>query len=113
DVLTDDDPSTPPDLTVGDSGDAVLPVTGEAGRPTLLRTTARLSGIPELVATATAQGMTVTGSAGTGVLYARSPEERAVEEAAAAVEAVRATSTRLGGSTVVLDAAPEVKSVVD
>ncbi len=92
---------------------AVLPDADPAGRPTLLRTTARLSGIPELVATATAHGLTVGGSAGVGVLWASSPEDRPVAETVAAVEAVRATSTRLGGSTVVLDGTPALKAAVD
>lgn len=83
------------------------------GRPTLLRTTARLSGIPELVAAANAHGLTVTGSAGAGVLYAAAAEDRPVEEVAGAVQAVRTASTRLGGSTVVLDAPPPVKAAVD
>ncbi|WP_202863592.1 FAD-binding oxidoreductase [Ornithinimicrobium avium] len=86
---------------------------GGTGRPTLLRTTARLSGVPEIVATAAANGLTVSGSAGTGVLYAIVPEARAAEEVATAVAAVRATSARLGGSTVVLDAPPQVKAVLD
>lgn len=113
DVATDDDPYTPQELAVEPVGDPVLPDMGEGERPTLLRTTARLSGIPDLVAAATGHGLTVTGSAGVGVLHASSPEGRPVDETAAAVEAVRATSLRLGGSTVVLDAAPAVKAAVD
>ncbi len=99
--------------TVEGGSSGVLPGRAADGRPTLLRTTARLSGIPELVAAATDHGLTVTGSAGVGVLHASSPEGRPVDETAAAVEAVRATSLRLGGSTVVLDAAPAVKAAVD
>lgn len=82
------------------------------GRPVLLKSTARLSGIPALVEVATAHGATVTGSAGTGVLWAALPAS-APEEVVAAVEAVRRTSVGLGGSTVVLDADPQVKAAVD
>lgn len=88
-------------------------VPAPARRRTLLRTTARLSGIPELLAAASAQGLSVTGSAGAGVLYAAALDDRPVEKVAATVSALRATSTRLGGSTVVLDAPPPVKAAVD
>jgi glycolate oxidase FAD binding subunit len=114
DVVDDDgDPSTAQGLETEPGGDPVLPDLGEAGRPTLLKTTARLSGIPELVATATTNGLTVSGSAGTGVLYASAPEGRAVGDVAGAIEVLRGTSIRLGGSTVVLDGAPDVKAAVE
>lgn len=110
---SDNGDGTPRTSAVEADVSPVLPDMGEAGRPTLVRTTARLSGIPELVATATAHGFTVSGSAGSGVLYASSPEGRGVAGTVGAVDALRATSVRLGGSTVVLDAVPEVKAAVD
>ncbi|MFK5646295.1 FAD-binding oxidoreductase [Ornithinimicrobium sp. LYQ121] len=92
-----------------------LPTTGEAEepRPLLLRATARLSGIPQLVGELSRHGASLTGSAGAGVLHASLPGTTAPEAAAAAVEAVRRTSTALGGSTVVLDAAPGTKRTLD
>ena len=111
--VVDDEDGTPRELSVSADVSPVLPGLAAAGRPTLVRTTARLSGIPELLSTATGLGLTVSGSAGTGVLYASSPEGRDVAETLAAVEALRAASGRLGGSTVVLDAVPEVKAAVD
>ncbi|MGC5583947.1 FAD-binding oxidoreductase [Ornithinimicrobium sp. W1665] len=89
------------------------PVDPEEGRPVLVRTTSRISGVGELVSSALDQGMTVTGSAGVGVLHALLPGDRAPEEARTSVDALRATSGRLGGSTVVLDAPPAVKADVD
>ncbi|HSP59927.1 MAG TPA: FAD-binding oxidoreductase [Ornithinimicrobium sp.] len=86
---------------------------GQDARPVLVRTTARISGVAELVAVALAQGMTVTGSGGVGVLHALLPGDHEPERVRAAVDALRATSERLGGSTVVLDAPPGVKRVVD
>lgn len=82
-------------------------------RPVLVRATARISGVAELVAAAVAHGMTVTGSAGVGVLHALLPAASAPEDARAALDDLRAVSERLGGSTVVLDAPPEVKAVAD
>ncbi|WP_131105128.1 FAD-binding oxidoreductase [Ornithinimicrobium sufpigmenti] len=86
-------------------------------RPVLLKTTAVLSGIPDLVAEATRQGLTVTGSAGTGVLHAAMPSADGTaadpSAAAAALDAVRTTSTHHGGSTIVLDAPPDLKAALD
>jgi glycolate oxidase FAD binding subunit len=79
-------------------------------RPVLLKATARLSGIPELLAEVTRRESTANGSAGAGVLYVTvAPDERAAET----VEALRRTATRLGGSAVVLDAPPELKTALD
>ena len=76
----------------------------------LLKATARLSGIPELLAEVTRRESTANGSAGAGVLYVTvAPDERAAET----VEALRRTATRLGGSAVVLDAPPELKTTLD
>ena len=83
----------------------------EGSRPVLLKTTVRLSGIPELAAELTRAGATATGSAGAGVLWATLDPEG--EDVAGRVAAVRAASERLGGSTVVLDAPPEVKAGLD
>ncbi|MFK5583736.1 FAD-binding oxidoreductase [Serinicoccus sp. LYQ131] len=109
-----------PDLAVGTSAPpwwGVLP--GATGR-TLLRTTARLSGVAELVEVATRHGLEVTGSAGVGVLHAASADVddgggagASADVTAAAVDAVRAASVRLGGSTVVLEAPAEVRARVD
>ncbi|WP_122261561.1 FAD-binding oxidoreductase [Ornithinimicrobium cerasi] len=87
-----------------------IPTSDGAGSPLLLRTTARLSGIPELVAEATGAGLTVTGSAGAGVLHAAGDGGL---DASAAVTALRTTSVRLGGSTVVLDAPAATKTTLD
>ena len=85
----------------------------QSARPTLVRATSRLSGIPELVREATDRGFAVTGSAGVGVLHARLPEGTAPDAVRPAVEEVRALTLRLGGSTVVLDAPPAVKAGLD
>ena len=90
-----------------------LPVTEDEARPVLLRTTARLSGIPELVRELAAHGATVSGSAGAGVLHAALPVVGDAQSAALAVESVRRLSTGLGGSTVVLDADPATKPSLD
>ena len=90
-----------------------LPVTQDEARPVLLRTTARLSGIPELVRELAAHGATVSGSAGAGVLHAALPVVGDAEGAALAVKSVRRLSTGLGGSTVVLDADPATKPSLD
>jgi glycolate oxidase FAD binding subunit len=90
-----------------------LPVTQDEARPVLLRTTARLSGIPELVRELAAHGATVSGSAGAGVLHAALPVVGDAPGAALAVESVRRLSTGLGGSTVVLDADPATKPSLD
>lgn len=82
----------------------------DGSRPVLVKATARLSGIPELVAEVTRLEGTATGSAGTGVLYVTLPADGAAPEK---VEALRATATRLGGSAVVLDASPGVKAGLD
>lgn len=78
-------------------------------RPVLVKATARLSGIPELVAAVTDAGGTATGSAGAGVLHLTLPVDGAAER----IQQVRATTAHLGGSSVVLDAPPEVKSALD
>ncbi|WP_151527022.1 FAD-binding oxidoreductase [Serinicoccus kebangsaanensis] len=96
-----------------ETDDRPAPTSPLTDRPTLVRTTSRLSGIPELVAVATGHGMTVTGSAGVGVLRATLPEDTAAQAVAEAVQALRETSARLGGSTVVLDAPPSVKPRLD
>jgi glycolate oxidase FAD binding subunit len=83
---------------------------GATPRPVLLRTTARLSGIPDLVRELGSHGATVTGSAGAGVLHAALPSGGTVGPA---VDAVRRVSTTLGGSTVVLDADPPTKAGLD
>lgn len=86
-------------------------------RRVLVRTTARLSGIPELVEAATGVGATVTGSAGAGVLYAALPvaagDQQDPGDLRASVERLRARSVALGGSTVVLDAPAAVKAALD
>lgn len=82
----------------------------EGSRPVLVKATARLSGIPELVAEVTRLEATANGSAGTGVLYVTMPAD---ETATEKVQALRAATTRLGGSAVVLDAPPETKTALD
>ena len=82
----------------------------EGSRPVLVKATARLSGIPELVAEVTRLEATANGSAGAGVLYVTVPAD---ETATEKVEALRAATTRLGGSAVVLDAPPETKTALD
>ncbi|MDO5739751.1 MAG: FAD-binding oxidoreductase [Ornithinimicrobium sp.] len=82
----------------------------------LLKTTARLSGIPELVAELTSHGATVIGSAGTGVLYAALPVDAGSADAsslASALASIRRTSSALGGSTIVLDAPAALKPGLD
>ncbi|WP_134773633.1 FAD-binding oxidoreductase [Ornithinimicrobium flavum] len=79
-------------------------------RPVLLKVTARLSGIPELLAEVTRLEGTANGSAGAGVVYVSLPPD---EQAGGKVEALRRAATRLGGSAVVLDAPPEVKDTLD
>lgn len=86
---------------------------GTGARPVLLRSTARLSGIPELVGELRGHGATVTGSAGAGVLHAVLPGGGDAEAASRSVESVRRVSTGMGGSTVVLDAEPETKQALD
>lgn len=82
----------------------------EGSRPVLLKVTARLSGIPELLARVAEVEGTANGSAGAGVLYVSlHPDERA----RAGVEALRRAATRLGGSAVVLDAPPQLKADLD
>lgn len=87
------------------------PVEPAAQRPVRLKSTARLSGIPELVGVIAAAGGTTSGSAGTGVLSVALPAD--APDLAATVEAIREASIRLGGSTVVLDAPPEVRAGLD
>lgn len=87
---------------------------GKGGRRILLKTTARLSGVAELVSVATRAGLTVTGSAGAGVVYASvAAGDQDAADLAPAVLAVREASTRLGGSTVVLEAPAEIRARVD
>lgn len=82
----------------------------EGSRPVLLKVTARLSGIPDLVTEVGRAEATATGSAGAGVLYVTLPAQ---EQVADRVAALRSAATRLGGSVVVLDAPPEVKAGLD
>ncbi len=79
----------------------------------LLKATARLSGVPQLVAHASSLGFTVSGSAGTGVLYAADPGGTPGLPAPAVVQSLRTLSTELGGSTVVLEAPADVKPQLD
>lgn len=94
-------------LHPGQRGGAELP---EGSRPVLVKATARLSGIPELVAEATRLEATANGSAGAGVLYVTLTAD---EAAAGKVESLRTATTRLGGSAVVLDAPPDLKATLD
>ena len=82
----------------------------EGPRPVLLKATARLSGIPELIEEVSAVQGTATGSAASGVLYVTLPADEGV---GAHVERLRGASTRLGGSLVVLDAQPQTKAGLD
>ncbi|SDL57183.1 FAD-binding oxidoreductase [Tessaracoccus oleiagri] len=79
----------------------------------LMKTTARLSGVPQLVAHATSLGLGVRGSAGTGVLYAAGRSGGAGLRRAAVVQSLRTLSIELGGSTVALDAPADVKPQLD
>ncbi|WP_147899797.1 FAD-binding oxidoreductase [Serinicoccus profundi] len=78
-------------------------------RPVLVKATARLSGIPQLVAAVEEVEGTATGSAGVGVLHVALPADGAADR----IHRLRAATSGLGGSTVVLDAPPEVKSGLD
>ncbi|QFG68905.1 FAD-binding oxidoreductase [Ornithinimicrobium pratense] len=82
----------------------------EGSRPVLLKVSARLSGVPELLAQVAGVEGTGNGSAGAGVLYVTLPAD---ERAGAKVEVLRGTATQLGGSAVVLDAPPELKADLD
>lgn len=86
---------------------------GTGARPVLVRSTARLSGIPDLVRELRGHGAAVTGSAGVGVLHATLPADGDTEAVCRSVESVRRVSTEIGGSTVVLDAEPETKRALD
>lgn len=105
--------TTPGRPVASTGGDGTGPeATGRADRATVLKTTARLTGIPELVAAIVDLGLEPTGSAGTGVLYALAAPGTDPDHLATAVDRLRAVSTRLGGSTVVLDAPAGVKERV-
>ena len=94
-------------LHPGQRGGTPVP---EDSRPVLLKCTARLSGVADLVSAVGEHGGTLNGSAGSGVLYVSLAPDA---DAEAAVAALRATTARLGGSTVVLDAPPELKTRLD
>ncbi|CAN5233798.1 FAD-binding oxidoreductase [soil metagenome] len=77
-----------------------------------LKLTCALSGVPSVLAAASAAGVAVRGSAGTGVLYgALSGAEPAA--VADVVDRLRGVCSGLGGSVVVVDAPVAVKAAVD
>ncbi|WP_153395518.1 FAD-binding oxidoreductase [Ornithinicoccus halotolerans] len=84
-----------------------------ADRPVLLRMTAALSAVPELVRHATAASVAVRGSAGVGVLHGRLRGSTDPADVADRVQRLRRWCTAHGGSLVVLDAAPHLKQAVD
>ncbi|GAA5157400.1 FAD-binding oxidoreductase [Ornithinimicrobium tianjinense] len=94
-------------LHPGQRGGTPVP---DGSRPVLLKATARLSGIPQLLEEVTAVQGTATGSAGSGVLYVTLPPGDEVHDH---VQRLRSVSTRLGGSLVVLDAPPQTKPGLD
>ncbi|MBC7551878.1 MAG: FAD-binding oxidoreductase [Cellulomonas sp.] len=82
-------------------------------RATAFKLTFALSGLAEVLQTATETGVTLRGSAGAGVTYAALPAGTPVEDASTALDRLRRTCTGRGGSAVVVDAPTGVKSGLD
>lgn len=82
-------------------------------RAVAMKLTFALSGLGEVLTTASACGLHVRGSAGSGVAYACLPPGTPAEQARTALDRIRATCTSLGGSAVVVDAPAGVKAALD
>ena len=82
-------------------------------RATAFKLTFALSGLADVLQSATEAGVRLRGSAGAGVAYAALPPGSPVDVASSALERLRRTCTRRGGSAVVLDAPTDVKSGLD
>ena len=79
-------------------------------RATAFKLTFALSGLADVMQTATETGVTLRGSAGAGVAYAALAAGTPVEAARTALDRLRRTCTGRGGSAVVVDAPTDVKS---
>ena len=99
---TDPDATYPWDITA--AGD---------DRATAFKLTFALSGLADVLQTATETGVRLRGSAGAGVAYAALAPGTPVDVARSALDRLRRTCTGRGGSAVVLDAPAGVKSGLD
>lgn len=82
-------------------------------RATAFKLTFALSGLADVLQTATETGVRLRGSAGAGVAYAALAPGTPVDVARSALDRLRRTCTGRGGSAVVLDAPNDVKSGLD
>ena len=82
-------------------------------RATGLKLTFVLSGLSDVLATATEVGVSLRGSAGAGVVHGAIPPDTPVEAVRTAVDRLRSTCAGHGGSVVVVDAPAAVKAGVD
>ncbi len=82
-------------------------------RATAFKLTFALSGLADVLQSATDTGVTLRGSAGSGVAYAALSAGTPVQAAHHALDRLRATCTLHGGSAVVVDAPAGVKSGLD
>lgn len=89
-----------------------LDATGD-DRATALKLTFVLSGLADVLATATGSHVSLRGSAGAGVAYAAIAPGTPLEAVRDAVQRLRDVCTRHGGSAVVVDAPSEIKAGVD
>lgn len=98
------------------AGDATYPwdVTAAGDdRATAFKLTFALSGLADVLQTATETGVKLRGSAGAGVAYAALAPGTPLDIARSALDRLRRTCTGRGGSAIVLDAPTDVKSGLD